>query len=150
MLSYTRAYGSPFSAEKKRFENPIFGCRDIKQKWSLIFLGHPVVIKKHNMSSNTNDYHNNSTTTTITTALILQFTLLDPLPFPLNICKQYQYFASYLNGSTISLILSPLFGKLCWTFQQTFNKYSNILILHFILLQGYIDKAGTQSAANHP
>ena len=27
---------------KKRFENPIIGCRDIKQKPSLICLGHPV------------------------------------------------------------------------------------------------------------
>ena len=29
--------------EKKRFENPIIGCRDIKGTRSLIFLGHPVV-----------------------------------------------------------------------------------------------------------
>ena len=37
-LKNTRAYGSQFSGEKKRFENPIFGCQDIKQKRSLIFL----------------------------------------------------------------------------------------------------------------
>ena len=30
-------YGSQFSGEKKRFENPKFGCRDIKQEPSLIF-----------------------------------------------------------------------------------------------------------------
>ena len=27
---------------KKGFENLVFGCREIMQKWSLIFLGHPV------------------------------------------------------------------------------------------------------------
>ena len=30
------------SQEKKLSENPILGCQDIKQKPSLIFLGHPV------------------------------------------------------------------------------------------------------------
>ena len=32
-------HGYQFSGEKKWFENPIFGRRDIKQKRSLIFFG---------------------------------------------------------------------------------------------------------------
>ena len=43
MVLYSKLiYGSEFSGEKKRFENPVFGCRDIKPKWGHLFLGHPV------------------------------------------------------------------------------------------------------------
>ena len=42
MVMYSKfAYGSQFSREKKQFENPILGCRDIKQKQSQIFFGTP-------------------------------------------------------------------------------------------------------------
>ena len=34
---------------KKRFENPIIGCRDIKQKPSLIFFGTPCRLVKKNI-----------------------------------------------------------------------------------------------------
>ena len=42
MILYPKVlYGSQFSGGKK-FENPILSCRVNKQKWSLIFFGHPV------------------------------------------------------------------------------------------------------------
>ena len=34
-----------FWRKKKRFENPTLGCRDIRQKPSLIFLGHRVLLR---------------------------------------------------------------------------------------------------------
>ena len=34
-----------FQEKKKRFKNQVFGCQDIKQEQSLIFLGHPVYMR---------------------------------------------------------------------------------------------------------
>ena len=45
VLYFVFTYGSQFSGEKKQFENLILGCQDIKQKPSLIFLGHPVELR---------------------------------------------------------------------------------------------------------
>ena len=46
MVMYSKfTYGSQFSGEKK-IGNPVLGCRDIKQKRSLLFLGHPLHIYK--------------------------------------------------------------------------------------------------------
>merc|ERR1719233_2827097 len=80
MVLYSK-FASQFSGEKKQFENPLDGCRDIKQKLGLILFGTPcttmnmsTTVTPRNLYEHFFDY-NKTTTTTLITTLITTKTL---------------------------------------------------------------------------